>query len=249
MEQLLSVEASIIRSKIKLVREDCLILAGKVLSETNSTLTAKQIWDHASLKGYLHIILPNIENAMVMLEGTSPWRFLGYYLQLESNKPGGRFQRIPDVPNRYGLSSEVVGPLEQLWQVTHFRTKRAEKLGLRRLHKLIQRKKSPQPRFRLAAKKEPVRSPYVRAYVRLRADHCCELCGWAGFEEDDGSRYIEVHHLQWLVEGGSDTPENAAALCPNCHRELHFGKQRRTLLLQLRKQIAEASIQAQNSAK
>jgi 5-methylcytosine-specific restriction protein A len=26
-----------------------------------------------------------------------------------------------------------------------------------------------------------------------------------------------------LAEGGEDTVENALALCPNCHRRLHFG--------------------------
>ena len=26
-----------------------------------------------------------------------------------------------------------------------------------------------------------------------------------------------------LADGGSDTVENAAALCPNSHREFHFG--------------------------
>jgi len=27
-----------------------------------------------------------------------------------------------------------------------------------------------------------------------------------------------------LAEGGKDTVENAAALCPNCHKEAHFGE-------------------------
>ena len=32
-----------------------------------------------------------------------------------------------------------------------------------------------------------------------------------------------VHHLKQLADGGSDTTTNAIAVCPNCHRELHFG--------------------------
>lgn len=39
-----------------------------------------------------------------------------------------------------------------------------------------------------------------------------------------GSPYLEVHHVRRLADGGSDTTENAVALCPNCHMELHYGE-------------------------
>ena len=42
----------------------------------------------------------------------------------------------------------------------------------------------------------------------------------------DNSPYLEIHHWITLAEGGDDTIENACALCPNCHRELHFGQQK-----------------------
>ena len=42
------------------------------------------------------------------------------------------------------------------------------------------------------------------------------------FLKINGARYLEVHHLKRLADGGSDTIENAVAVCPNCHRELHF---------------------------
>jgi len=29
--------------------------------------------------------------------------------------------------------------------------------------------------------------------------------------------------LKTLANGGSDTIENTIALCPNCHREFHYG--------------------------
>lgn len=29
-----------------------------------------------------------------------------------------------------------------------------------------------------------------------------------------------------LSDGGSDTTNNAVAICPNCHRELHYGRNR-----------------------
>jgi len=36
--------------------------------------------------------------------------------------------------------------------------------------------------------------------------------------------YLEVHHVVPLAKDGSDTPENTVAICPACHRELHFGE-------------------------
>ena len=33
--------------------------------------------------------------------------------------------------------------------------------------------------------------------------------------------YLESHHIIWLSEGGSDTLDNTAALCPNCHKKMH----------------------------
>ena len=69
-----------------------------------------------------------------------------------------------------------------------------------------------------------VRDPEVVAYVLYLAEGCCECCKKpAPFKKPDGSIYLEVHHLRRLADGGSDTPSNAAALCPNCHRELHYG--------------------------
>jgi len=37
---------------------------------------------------------------------------------------------------------------------------------------------------------------------------------------------LESHHITTLATGGADSPENTAALCANCHRELHLGGER-----------------------
>lgn len=69
------------------------------------------------------------------------------------------------------------------------------------------------------------RNPDVVAEVLIRASGFCERCnGEAPFTRaKDGTPYLEVHHKTRLADGGEDTVENALALCPNCHRELHFG--------------------------
>lgn len=69
------------------------------------------------------------------------------------------------------------------------------------------------------------RNPDVIAAVLKRAGSDCENCGnEAPFNRrSNGTPYLEVHHVIPLSEDGDDTVDNAIAVCPNCHRELHFG--------------------------
>ena len=69
------------------------------------------------------------------------------------------------------------------------------------------------------------RNPDVVAEVLSRANGKCEGCGNNApfIRKSDNTPYLEVHHTIPLSKGGSDTVENAIALCPNCHRRKHFG--------------------------
>ena len=68
------------------------------------------------------------------------------------------------------------------------------------------------------------RNKDVVAEILYRANGKCERCGKAApFQKKDGTPYLEVHHKTQLANGGEDTVENAVALCPNCHRERHYG--------------------------
>ncbi len=68
------------------------------------------------------------------------------------------------------------------------------------------------------------RSPEVKAWVLNRANGICECCNQeAPFKTEDGRPFLEVHHILPLVDGGGDTVQNCAGICPNCHRMLHFG--------------------------
>ena len=68
------------------------------------------------------------------------------------------------------------------------------------------------------------RSNDVRIYVLARAKGKCEGCGVvAPFLRSDSSPYLEPHHLRRLSDGGPDHPAHVIALCPNCHRRVHFG--------------------------
>lgn len=71
-----------------------------------------------------------------------------------------------------------------------------------------------------------VRDPAVRRAALLRAAGKCESCGQQGFQTATGATFLETHHIVPLSEGGPDTIANVAALCPNHHREAHFGAKR-----------------------
>jgi 5-methylcytosine-specific restriction protein A len=87
------------------------------------------------------------------------------------------------------------------------------------------------------------RNPDVVAEVLERAKGTCEACGGPApfVRKSDGSPYLEVHHKEMLANGGEDTVANAIAICPNCHREAHFGKG-----LVLAKEVTNTSFNVSN---
>ena len=83
------------------------------------------------------------------------------------------------------------------------------------------------PRKKAVKSYEFTRNPDVIAEVLERADGSCEDCEEpAPFRRASNNEpYLEVHHKTWLSRGGKDSVENAIALCPNCHRKIHYGTQ------------------------
>jgi 5-methylcytosine-specific restriction protein A len=83
------------------------------------------------------------------------------------------------------------------------------------------------------------RDAAVKAWVLQQANGKCESCGQpAPFNGSDGLPFLEVHHVRQLADNGSDTVTNAVALCPNCHREAHYGENSRTLVSQLYERVS-----------
>jgi 5-methylcytosine-specific restriction enzyme A len=75
-----------------------------------------------------------------------------------------------------------------------------------------------------------LRDPLVKAWIIQNANGSCELCGNpAPFLSPENQPYLESHHVKTLADGGPDTIENTVALCPNCHRACHYGKEKITL--------------------
>jgi 5-methylcytosine-specific restriction enzyme A len=79
------------------------------------------------------------------------------------------------------------------------------------------------------------RNPDVVAQVLLNAEGVCQYCSKpAPFQKPDGVSYLEVHHIIHLSEGGDDSVENAIALCPNCHKEAHFGADKNEMRVRMK---------------
>jgi hypothetical protein len=84
------------------------------------------------------------------------------------------------------------------------------------------------------------RSPVIKKYVEARADGVCEMCGEpAPFETPDGRPYLETHHVDELGQGGKDHPDKVAAVCPTCHKRIHYGEDGDALNEALRERLEQ----------
>lgn len=68
-------------------------------------------------------------------------------------------------------------------------------------------------------------SESLKAQVRKKAHLVCCLCKSLG---------VEVHHIIPESEGGPDTEENAAPLCPSCHETYGANPQKRKFIREAR---------------
>ncbi len=84
-----------------------------------------------------------------------------------------------------------------------------------------------------------VRDPNVKAWILINANGVCEYCNSsAPFISTSGIPYLEVHHVKRLADKGADTVDNTVALCPNCHKALHYSKDRSMIIDSLYRRIS-----------
>lgn len=105
------------------------------------------------------------------------------------------------------------------------KVKQAKKLTSKKRQEILS-KSNPKPTKTTVKQTVFNRNQYVIAEVLDRAKGICERCKKSApfIRDNNNSPYLEVHHKTPLAEGGDDTVENAIALCPNCHRQAHYGK-------------------------
>ena len=59
----------------------------------------------------------------------------------------------------------------------------------------------------------------AREYVLTRDRHECQYC-----HGKSGCETLNVHHIKYRSQGGTDTVENLITLCEECHKRLHKGE-------------------------
>ena len=72
-----------------------------------------------------------------------------------------------------------------------------------------------------------IRNSQIAQQIREQSDGYCDACGLRTFQTASGNWYVEIHHKQWLREGGHDVSDNLVPLCPTCHRAEHHSQTRR----------------------
>lgn len=88
------------------------------------------------------------------------------------------------------------------------------------------------------------RDPLVASYVLKASQNSCEICKTpAPFITKAGRPYLEIHHIRYLANDGSDTINNTVALCPNCHREIHYGEQKESIIEKLYREINRLTLE------
>ena len=84
------------------------------------------------------------------------------------------------------------------------------------------------------------RSSIVRKIAIDRSHGRCEYCRKdAPFFSAYNVPFLEVHHIDRLADNGLDAPQNVIAVCPNCHRNSHFGKDSKQINQEMKKYVAE----------
>lgn len=80
--------------------------------------------------------------------------------------------------------------------------------------------------------KQVERDRDIREVCLMRAGYQCEINSeHTSFTSSNGRQYVESHHIiplkyQDKFDFNLDSPENLIALCPNCHKAIHYGSRR-----------------------
>ncbi len=197
--------------------QDINFMQNRTLNESNNNGIKVELFEVFNPKEYIY---------MGRLELVSP------SFQEEQLDREGNLRKTWIFPLKL-VDGEVPIDREKLQNLESKRSKKVHKLSDKDLEKgASQGKEQPGKRKSIVTNYD--RNQSVVEYAKRRANGICQLCGCeAPFETKNGEPYLEVHHIQWLAQGGSDTIDNVAALCPNCHRKMHslnLGKDKKALL-------------------
>lgn len=143
-----------------------------------------------------------------------PMTCIGYHTKSAFDKKGGHREAIVFELAPLFLLRGTSGPesgADWSWDLA----------GLRKASLALPPKGSTADRLAVARN----RYQCLRNYTLSRSVGMCEGCrSPAPFRTGDGRPFLEIHNLHRIVDGGLDHPKHVAALCPNCHRRAHAGR-------------------------
>lgn len=132
-------------------------------------------------------------------------------------------------PNRFAIDVQEIAKRRMGSEIERFAPTADIQLGAL-LSKELRLRNAPgmpvgvkEPQSEIVSVRRFCRDPKIQAYVHQLAKGRCELCDNAApFNDESGFPFLEIHHVKPLARGGSDRVSNTVALCPNCHRALHW---------------------------
>lgn len=178
----------------------------------------KAIRDHEKHGKQLHIF-EYVKNAYVRYIGEAQYvdHHIEERLDREDNTRSAiifHLALLPFVKNTIGEPKEVY----------ERKSKLSRKIPLDELRKLALQAVANKATTKQVINNTAMRSEAIKLYTLKRSQGICEGCKVAApFQGRDGP-FLEIHHLRRLGDGGPDHPANVIALCPNCHRHVHYGK-------------------------
>ncbi len=190
---------------------------------------------------------PNAEEVRKRGNHKKLYRYEGIFevdsWRLEIQKEG---KRKGDKLVKYVLKPSTIKPIKRLPENDIFQNLALEPSELYTLRrKVINNTKKYSLKINKIIDKEYYkRSAQIKNYALLRAEGICENCDKnAPFLNSKGFPFLEVHHIFSLSDDGPDHPLNVAAICPNCHREAHYGEN----MIELKKFLATKIEEKENA--
>lgn len=82
------------------------------------------------------------------------------------------------------------------------------------------------PYKRITVSERVARPGAISDYIKKLNSFSCQICGQTGFDQKNGAKYIETHHISPLHQllRGSYCSDNIIVVCPTCHMKLHYAE-------------------------
>lgn len=153
-------------------------------------------------------------------------------VQIESHVPRHVVMAIPRLSSKSGLVYDYVDidaePLQSVEKSEHEKLRTAAWAAAVEIREAVHRVTAVR-----------TRNPIIGMYAISRSGGACEACDSpAPFIRKNGIPYLEVHHITELSNGGADSPDNVAAICPNCHARVTYGQDAASYNQLIRERIA-----------